>query len=121
HIANIIKIPKNKLYPAIVLLCIVGGFSTRNGNMVDVVALFIFGVVGYVFSKLDLPVTTFLIGFILGRDLEKYFIDSLKGSGGDLSVFFSRPIGLGIWVLIIISLAYAFYDNRKYNKQRLKC
>ncbi len=121
HIANIIKIPKNKLYPAIVLLCIVGGFSTRNGNMVDVVTLFIFGVVGYVFSKLDLPVTTFLIGFILGRDLEKYFIDSLKGSGGDLSVFFSRPIGLGIWVLIIISLAYAFYDNRKYNKQRLKC
>ncbi|WP_313164630.1 tripartite tricarboxylate transporter permease [Sedimentibacter sp.] len=121
HIANIIKIPKNKLYPAIVLLCIVGGFSTRNGNMVDVVTLFIFGVVGYIFSKLDLPVTTFLIGFILGRDLEKYFIDSLKGSGGDLSVFFSRPIGLGIWVLIFISLAYAFYDNRKYNKQRLKC
>ncbi|HCX62221.1 MAG TPA: hypothetical protein DHU59_07275, partial [Clostridiales bacterium] len=41
HIANIIKIPKNKLYPAIVLLCIVGGFSTRNGNMVDVVTLVI--------------------------------------------------------------------------------
>lgn len=121
HIANIIKIPKNKLYPAIVLLCVVGAFSTRNGNMVDVVTLLIFGVVGYVFNKLDLPVTTFLIGFILGRDLEKYFIDSLKGSAGNLNVFFSRPIALGIWVLIFISLAYAFYDNRKYNKQRLKC
>lgn len=115
HIANIIKIPKNRLYPAIILLCIVGAFSTRNGNFMDIYTLLIFGVVGYVFSKIGLPVTTFLIGFILGRDLEKYFIDSLKGSGGSLSVFFSRPIGNGIWVLIILSLLYALYDNRKHH------
>ncbi|PKM53002.1 MAG: hypothetical protein CVV00_14515, partial [Firmicutes bacterium HGW-Firmicutes-5] len=116
YIAKIINIPKNKLYPGIILLCIVGAFSTRSGNMVDVFTLVIFGLVGYIFSKLDLPVTTFLIGFILGRDLEKYFIDSLKGSGGSLSVFFSRPIGLVVWVLIFASLAYAFYDNRKHHK-----
>ncbi|MDF2951229.1 MAG: conserved rane protein of unknown function [Anaerocolumna sp.] len=100
YLANIIKIPKARLYPAIILLCIVGAFSTRNGNMVDVVTLIIFGIIGYVFSKIGIPVTTFLIGFILGRDLEKYFIDSLKGSGGDLSIFFTRPIGLVIWGLI---------------------
>lgn len=116
YLANIIKIPKSKLYPAIILLCVVGAFSTRSGNMVDVVTLIIFGIIGYIFSKIDLPVTTFLIGFILGRDLEKYFIDSLKGSGGSLSVFFSRPIGLVVWVLIFASLAYAFYDNRKHHK-----
>ncbi|MCF8018615.1 MAG: tripartite tricarboxylate transporter permease [Vallitaleaceae bacterium] len=116
YIAKIINIPKNKLYPGIILLCIVGAFSTRSGNMVDVFTLVIFGLVGYIFSKLDLPVTTFLIGFILGRDLEKYFIDSLKGSGGSLGVFFSRPIGLVVWVLIFASLAYAFYDNRKHHK-----
>lgn len=116
YIAKIINIPKSKLYPGIILLCIVGAFSTRSGNMVDVFTLVIFGLVGYIFSKLDLPVTTFLIGFILGRDLEKYFIDSLKGSGGSLSVFFSRPIGLVVWILIFASLAYAFYDNRKHHK-----
>jgi len=62
YIAKIINIPKNKLYPGIILLCIVGAFSTRSGNMVDVFTLVIFGLVGYIFSKLDLPVTTFLIG-----------------------------------------------------------
>jgi putative tricarboxylic transport membrane protein len=118
YLANIIKIPKARLYPAIILLCIVGAFSTRNGNMVDVVTLIIFGIIGYIFSKIGIPVTTFLIGFILGRDLEKYFIDSLKGSGGDLSIFFTRPIGLVIWGLIIISLAYAMYDNLKDKKQK---
>lgn len=116
YIANIIKIPKNRLYPAIILLCVVGALSTRNGNMVDVMTLFLFGLVGYVFTKMKVPVTTFLIGFILGRDLEKYFVDSLKGSAGSLSVFFSRPIGNFIWVLILISLAYAYYDNRKFSK-----
>lgn len=117
YIANIIKIPKNRLYPAIILLCVVGAFSTRSGNIVDVITLILFGAVGYLFSKMQVPVTTFLIGFILGRDLEKYFIDSLKGAGGSLAVFFSRPIGNGIWVLILISLGYAFYDNLKYKKQ----
>lgn len=85
--------------------------------MVDVWTMLLFGFVGYIFNKIGLPMTTFLIGFILGRDLEKYFMDSLKGSAGELSVFFSRPIGNGIWVLIVIFLAYAFYDNRKHHKQ----
>lgn len=118
YLANIIKIPTGKLYPAIVIMCVVGAFSARNGNMFDVITLIIFGILGYIFGKIGLSSTTFLIGFILGRDLEKYFIDSLKGSGGDLLIFFQRPIGLGIWVLIIIFLVYAFYDNRKAKKQK---
>ena len=116
YIASIIKIPKSRLYPPIILLCVVGAYSARSGNIVDVVTLMVFGLVGYIFTKMKIPVTTFLIGFILGRDLEKYFIDSLKGSGGSLSVFFSRPIGNFIWVLIAISLLYALYDNRKFSK-----
>lgn len=116
-LANIIKVPMKKLYPAVVIMCVVGAFSTRNGNMVDVITLIAFGIVGYLFSKIGLPATTFLIGFILGKDLEKYFIDSLKGSGGDLLIFFQRPIGLGIWALILTFLIYAFYDNRKHHKQ----
>lgn len=118
YLANIVKIPKYRLYPAIILLCVVGALSTRSGNMVDVVTLVLFGFVGYLFTKARIPVTTFLIGFILGRDLEKYFIDSLKGSGGNLMVFFTRPIGNVIWLLILASLAYAFYDNLKFKREQ---
>jgi putative tricarboxylic transport membrane protein len=120
YIANIIKIPKNRLYPVVLVMCVVGAYASRNGNMFDVWSLLFFGLLGYIFMKINLPATPYLIGFILGRDLEKYFIDSLKGSGGSLGVFFSRPIGLVIWVLIIASLAYAFYDNRKSKKQAAK-
>ncbi|MHB8130105.1 MAG: tripartite tricarboxylate transporter permease [Mobilitalea sp.] len=120
YIANIIKIPKNRLYPVVLVMCVVGAYASRNGNMFDVWALLIFGIIGYVFMKIGIPATPYLIGFILGRDLEKYFIDSLKGSGGSLSVFVSRPIGLVIWGLIVISIAYAVYDNRKHKKQMAK-
>lgn len=120
YLANIIKIPKGRLYPAIIILCIVGAYTTRNGNMVDVVTLFIFGILGYVFQKFGIPSTTFLIGFILGKDLEKYFIDSLRGSGGDLSIFFTRPLSWVIWILIIMSLGYAYYDYKKKSKLKIQ-
>jgi putative tricarboxylic transport membrane protein len=58
-----------------------------------------------------------LIGFILGKDLENYFIQAISASNGSLTVFFTRPIGLFIWLLIIASVVYAVYDDRKSKKK----
>ncbi len=115
-IAKIINIKSSRLWPVIVMMCIIGAYTSRSGNMFDVWSLLFFGLLAYVFVKIKLPATPFLIGFILGGDLEKYFIDSLNGNSGNLLCFFQRPIGLVIWVLIIGSLAYAFYDNKKGKK-----
>lgn len=120
YIAKVIQLPKNRIYPVIILMCVVGAYAIRNGNMFDVWTLLLFGIIGYFFSKLGVPSAPFLIGFILGRDLEKYFVDSIKGSGGSLLCFFQRPIGWGIWILIFISIAYAIYDNMKTKKQLSK-
>lgn len=118
YLANIIKIPKARLYPAIFVLCVVGAFSTRNGVLFDVVTLVAFGVMAYVFSKFGLPITTFLIGFILGGDLENYFMDAVQGSQGSLTVFFKGPIAWVLWVIIIISLALAIRDDYRETKTR---
>lgn len=117
YIAKIINIPKNRLYPVVILMCVVGAYAIRNGNMFDVWSLLIFGIVGFIFKKVGIPAAPFLIGFILGKDLEKYFIDVLKSSDGSFAAFFTRPIGNIIWVLIIISLAYAYFDNKKAKKR----
>jgi putative tricarboxylic transport membrane protein len=117
HIVKVINFPKTRIYPVIILLCTVGSYATQNGNMFDVWAMLFFGLVGFVLAKFGFSIPSFLIGFILGRDLEKYFVDSVKGAGGDLSVFFSRPIGNVIWILILVSLVYAFYDEWKSKKK----
>ena len=120
HIVKVINFPKTRLYPIIILLCTVGSYATQNGNMFDVWAMLFFGLIGFIFAKFKYSIPSFLIGFILGRDLEKYFVDSIKGAGGDLMTFFSRPIGNVIWVLIAISLVYSFYDEHKSRKQARK-
>lgn len=116
-ISKIIYIPRQRLYPVIIMMCVVGAYSTMNGRMFDVWCLLLFGVIGYLFKKFHFPSACFLIGFILGGDLEDYFIQAISSKGGSLSVFFTRPIGLVIWVLIILSIAYAALDAHKSKKQ----
>lgn len=115
-ISKIIYIPRQRLYPIIIMICIVGAYATKNGRIFDVWTLLIFGIVGYIFSKIKIPSSCFLIGFILGKDLENYFIQSISSANGSLGVFFSRPIGWAIWALIVASIAYAAYDNIKSRK-----
>ena len=116
-ISKIIYIPRQRIYPVIIMICIVGAYATKNGRIFDVWALLIFGMIGYIFGKIKIPASCYLIGFILGKDLENYFIQSVSASNGSLGVFFSRPIGLFIWLLIIISIAYAIYDDRNTKKK----
>ena len=118
-ISKIIYIPRQRMYPVIIMICIVGAYATKNGRIFDVWALLIFGVVGYIFGKIKIPASCYLIGFILGKDLENYFIQSVSAANGSLGVFFSRPIGLFIWVLIIVSIAYAIYDDRNTKKKEV--
>ncbi len=116
-ISKIIYIPRQRLYPIIIMICVVGAYATKNGRMFDAWTLLGFGVVGYIFGKIKIPASCFLIGFILGKDLENYFIQAISASSGSLMVFFSRPIGLFIWLLIIASVAYAIWDDRKTKKK----
>lgn len=115
-ISKIIYIPRQRLYPVIIMICIVGAYASNNGRIFDVWTLLAFGLVGYLFGKIKLPASCFLIGFILGKDLENYFIQSITASNGSMLVFFSRPIGWFIWVLIFLSIGYAVYDNKKTKK-----
>ncbi len=112
-ISQVVKVRSARMYPVILLMCIVGAYATRSGVMFDVWCLLFFGVIGFVMNKIGLPTAPFLIGFILGGDLEKYFIEAVKGNNYDLAVFFQRPIALVIWALIAIFLGYSIWDNMK--------
>ena len=91
-ISKIIFIPKQRMYPVIILMCVVGAYAANYGVMFDVWSLVVFAILGYLFAKLKLPATPFLIGFILGGDLEQYFVDALKGSGGDIILFSDKTL-----------------------------
>lgn len=112
-ISKIIFIPQERLYPVVLMMCALGAYATLNGRMFDVWGLLLFGIIGYLLKKFNFPSSCFLIGFILGRDLENYFIQAISAKSGSLAVFFTRPMSWVIWALIFVSILYAVLDNRK--------
>ncbi|WP_431800493.1 tripartite tricarboxylate transporter permease [Halobacillus andaensis] len=117
YFAKIVYIPKYIIFPIIVVMCVVGSYAINNGVMFDVWTLLLFGLAGYIFMKIGIQIPPFLIGFILGAQCEKYFIDSLKGSNGELTVFFTDgPMAVFLWVLILLALGYSLFGNKKNKK-----
>ena len=58
-----------------------------------------------------------IIGFILGKSAEVYFVKSIE-SYGNLSIFFTKsPIAMFLWVLIAVSLAFAIYLRVRNRRQ----
>ncbi len=112
-ISKVVNVKSARMYPVILIMCIVGAFATRSGVMFDVWCLLIFGILGYLMSKIGLPTAPFLIGFILGKDLEKYFLEAVRGNNYTLTPFFTRPIAIVLWVLIVAFLGYSIWDNAK--------
>jgi TctA family transporter len=68
----------------------------------------LFGLIGYLFRKLDCPTAPMLLGLVLGPQLEEQLRRALLLSDGSWSVFIERPISLGfllIGTLLIVLIA----------------
>ena len=105
---KLLTVPYRFLFPAIVLFCAIGVFSTNN-NTFDVWMVGIFGVVGYLFVKLGCEPAPLLLGFILGPMMEENLRRALLLSRGDWSVFVTRPLSAsllaaGALLLVIVLL-----------------
>jgi putative tricarboxylic transport membrane protein len=92
---KLLAVPYRWLFPAIVLFCAIGIYSTRN-NAFDVWMVGLFGLVGYLFIKLGCEPAPLLLGFILGPMMEENLRRAMLLSRGDWSVFVTRPLSAGL-------------------------
>ncbi|MEC5397426.1 tripartite tricarboxylate transporter permease [Uliginosibacterium sp. H1] len=100
---RMMRIPYRLLYPAILLFCAIGVFSLSS-NPADVFLTAIFGLLGYVFIKLDCDPAPLLLGFILGPLMEEDFRRALIITQGDFGVFVSRPISATLLAAALVLL-----------------
>ena len=98
--ASILRIPFAILTPLIVVICAVGSYAVHN-SMIDIWYMLIFGVIGYVFKKLDYPLAPLVLALVLGDMAENSLRQSLIMSQGSLAIFFVRPISGLITALAI--------------------
>lgn len=101
---KMITIPYRYLFPMIIVFCAIGVFSLNNAHF-DVYLMALFGVIGYVFKKLDCEPAPLLLGFILGPMMEEFLRRALLLSKGDPLVLLTRPISAGMLALALILLA----------------
>jgi TctA family transporter len=100
---RLLMIPYHFLYPLILVFCAIGVFSLNNSTF-DIYLMALFGILGYVFAKLDCEGAPLLLGFILGPLMEEYLRRALIISRGDPTVFLTRPISASMLVLALIAM-----------------
>jgi putative tricarboxylic transport membrane protein len=101
--AAILRIPFSIIAPVIIVICAVGAYTVHNAWL-DIWFMLVFGVVGYIFKKLDYPLAPLVLALVLGDKAEDSFRQSLMASQGDLSVFWSNGLVASISGLAILML-----------------
>jgi putative tricarboxylic transport membrane protein len=101
--AAILRIPFSIIAPVIVAVCAIGAFTVRNA-LLDITFVLIFGVMGYVFKKLQYPLAPLVLALVLGDMAESNFRNAMVLSDGSLSIFWSNGLvgsicGLAMFML----------------------
>jgi TctA family transporter len=99
---KLLQVPYRLLYPGILLFCCIGVYSLNN-NAFDILVTVVFGILGWIFVKLECEPAPLLLGFVLGPLMEENLRRALLLSRGDPTVFVTRPISLGL-LLVAVAL-----------------
>ncbi|SMF56656.1 TctA family transporter [Xaviernesmea oryzae] len=100
---KLLKVPYDIMFPFIVVVCCVGIYSIKGG-VFDIYMAAIFGVFGFLFSKLECEPAPLLLGFILGPMMEENFRRALLISRGEFSIFVTSPVSCVLLLLAVTLL-----------------
>ena len=113
---KLLTVPYRWLFPAIVLFCAIGVYSTNN-NTFDIWLVGAFGVVGYLWAKLGVEPAPLLLGFILGPMMEENLRRALLLSRGDWSVFVTRGLSASLLAVAAIMLIVVLLPSVKSKRE----
>lgn len=103
YFVGVTRIPDAALIPIIFALSVIGSYAIHN-NFFDVILMFVFGIIGYLFLKFDLNPASIVLALILGTLAETGFRRTLVISQGDYSALVSSPISIGLIIITVLSL-----------------
>jgi putative tricarboxylic transport membrane protein len=101
--ASILRIPFSIIAPVIIVICAIGAYTVSSA-MLDVWFMLGFGVVGYVFKKLDYPLAPLVLALVLGDKAENSFRQAMLVSQGEVGIMWSNPLVGTITTLALLML-----------------
>jgi putative tricarboxylic transport membrane protein len=98
---KILQIKNAILMPIVTVLCAIGAYSL-DMRFIDIQLVFFAGLLGLLFKQGKYPAAPLVLGIVLGPLVDTNFRRALKASGGDFSIFFTRPVSLILVVSIVL-------------------
>jgi len=111
-LVQLLRVPQRIMLPLIMGLGLIGTYFL-NYSSSDLILVIIAGVVGFLFSILEVPLPPLVLALILGSTTEQSFRNSLVLSDGSPAIFFQKPISAVFIVLAAVSLAYALIKRKR--------
>jgi putative tricarboxylic transport membrane protein len=108
---KVLSIPRPQLYAGILVFATLGAYSLHQ-SWVDLLTLYVFGLLGFAMRRWDIPVGPAVIGLILGPLAETQFRRALAISEGDATVFLTQPISASVLALTAIVLVAPWIVRR---------
>jgi putative tricarboxylic transport membrane protein len=103
--ASILRIPFSIIAPVIIVICAIGAYTVHNA-MLDVWFMLGFGLMGYLFKKLDYPLAPMVLALVLGDKAEDSFRQAMLVSQGDVWIMWSNPLVGTITTLALLLLLW---------------
>ena len=105
--AAILRIPFAVIAPIIVVICAIGAYTVHNA-VFDVWMMVVFGVLGYLFKKLQYPLAPLVLAIVLGDGAEASFRQAMLISQGDMTIFFANKLVGTMVTLALVLLLWPF-------------
>ncbi|GLX96471.1 tripartite tricarboxylate transporter permease [Herbidospora sp. NBRC 101105] len=102
--ARVLHIPRPYLYAGILLFAALGVYAL-NASWVDLVVLYLLGLIGFAMRRFGLPLAPAVIGLILGPMAEIQLRRALAIGAGDATVLVTSPIAAILLTLSALILA----------------
>jgi len=114
-VLRIVIVPKSILYPVVLVLCVVGAYALGN-SMPTVYVLLASGLGGYAMVKLGFPLAPFILGVILGDQIEINLVRSIM-TDSDPWLFVTRPISGVLLAASVVSIVAAIWQHRRMQRK----
>ncbi len=113
---RVLLVPTRIMMPVVAMISVVGIYSI-TGSTVDVMTMVGFGLMGWVFRKMDIPIVPIILGILLGNEMEVNLRRAMTISDGDWSILIGSPLTMILWAIAITGFLLPVIIGRRVKKR----
>lgn len=110
-----LTVDDNVLMPFVVVFCVVGSYATTY-TMQSVILLLVFGIIGMLMKIFGYPIPPMLLGILIGKTMDVYFRRAMLQFSGNPLAMFTRPIGIGLMIFLVVMTILSVKTSRAGTK-----